>query len=88
MKFQLVPVLMYGLPIAGQPLKHHLFAASMGLNFVNVFVGTTLDEKNFYHNFAKPLTGDNVFEAWRTHLTYGINFDVATVVKSLSKSTK
>ena len=88
MKYQLVPVFMYGLPIAGQPLKHHLFAASMGLNYVSFFVGSILDEKNFYHNFSKPLVGDNVFHVWRTHLTYGINFDVATIVKALSKSTK
>jgi len=87
MKLQVIPVLLYGLPIAGQPLKHHLFAGSIGLNYVNFFVGTSLDEKNFYHDFTKPLTGDNVFQAWRTHLTYGLNFDVGTIVKKLSATT-
>jgi hypothetical protein len=87
MKLQLIPVLLYGIPIAGQPLKHHLFAASVGLNYVNFFVGTSLDEKNFYHDYTKPLTGDNVFQVWRTHLTYGLNFDVGTIVKKLSATT-
>jgi hypothetical protein len=88
MKFQLVPVLMYGIPITGQPLKHHLFAGSVGLNYVNFFVGATLDGKDFYHDFSQPLTGANVFRVWRTHLTYGINFDVATIVKALTKTSK
>ena len=65
-----------------------MFAGSIGLNYVNFFVGTTLDAKNSYHDFSRALTGDNVFRVWRTHLTYGINFDVATVVKALSKSAK
>lgn len=86
MKFQLVPVLMYGIPIASQPLKHHMFAASMGLNYVNFFAGAALDAKDFYHDFSRPLKGDNVFRAWRTHLVYGINFDVATIAKALTKS--
>jgi hypothetical protein len=81
----LIPTLLYGIPIANQPLQHHLFAASMGIKYVTFFVGTRLDEKTFYHDFSQPLTGDNAFRVWRTHLTYGINFPVATVVKALSK---
>ncbi|HEV2202859.1 MAG TPA: hypothetical protein VGR73_23825 [Bryobacteraceae bacterium] len=83
-RFQYVPVLLYGIPIASQPLKHHLFAGSVGLNYVNFFVGTALDEENFYHDFTKPLTGSNVFQVWRTHLTYGLNFDPQPLIKSLS----
>jgi hypothetical protein len=81
-----IPTLMYGIPITSQPLQHHLFAASMGIKYVTFFVGVRLDEKNFYHDFSQPLVGSNVFQVWRTHLTYGINFSVATVVKALSKS--
>jgi hypothetical protein len=83
-RFQAIPVLLYGLPIAGQPLKHHLFAASVGLNYVNFFAGIGLDQKNFYHDFTKPLSGNNVFQVWRTHLTYGLNFDPLPLIKSLS----
>jgi hypothetical protein len=72
------------LPIASQPLKHHLFAGSMGLNYVNFFVGMGLDQKNFYHDFTKPLNGSNVFQVWRTHLTYGLNFNPQPLIKSLS----
>lgn len=82
---QVIPALAYGIPISGQPLKHHILAGSIGLNKVNFFVGVRLDEKNFYRDFHQPLKGDNVFQVWRTHLTYGINFPVTTVVQALTK---
>jgi hypothetical protein len=83
-RFQYIPVLLYGVPISGQPLKHHLFAATVGLNYVNFFVGVRVDQKNFYHDFSKPLNGGNVFQVWRTHLSYGLNFDPQPLIKSLS----
>jgi hypothetical protein len=82
----IVPTFLYGIPIASQPLQHHIFAGSVGLKYVSVFVGARLDEKTFYHDFSEPLTGNNAFRVWRTHLTWGINFPVAYVVKALSKS--
>lgn len=85
---QVIPVLLYGIPIAGQPLKHHIFAASFGLNKVNFFVGVRLDDKKFYKDFSQPLIGANVTDKWRTHLAYGINFPVSTVVQALKKSSK
>ncbi len=85
MNYQLIPTGLYGVPISGQPLKHHIFAASIGLNKVNFFVGVRLDQKNFVHDYSKPLTSANEYQAWRTHLVYGLNFPVSTIVSALTK---
>jgi hypothetical protein len=88
LQYQIVPTFLYGIPITGQPLKHHIFAGSVGLNWANFFVGVRLDHKPFYTDFTKPLTGENVTNRWRTHLAYGINFPVGTIVGILKKSAK
>src|SRR5262249_26216388 len=87
LQYQIVPTFLYGIPITGQPLKHHIFAGSVGLNWANFFVGVRLDQKPFYADFSKPLLGDNVSKKWRTHLAYGINFPASTVINLLKKSS-
>ncbi len=85
LQYQIIPTFLYGIPIAGQPLKHHIFAGSFGCNLANFFVGVRLDEKKFYTDFSKPLIGSNVNQRWRTHLVYGVNFPVSLIVSTLKK---
>lgn len=85
LQYQIIPTVLYGIPIAGQPLKHHVFALSFGVNWANFFIGDRLDQKSFYADFTKPLTGSNVTQKWRTHLVYGVNFPVSLVVNMLKK---
>jgi hypothetical protein len=85
LQYQIIPTVLYGLPIAGQPLKHHIFALSFGVNWANFFIGDRLDEKSFYADFNQPLIGSNVSQKWRTHLAYGVNFPVSMIVNMLKK---
>ena len=85
---QYIPTFVYGMPIAGQPLKHHMFGGAIGLNRANFFVGVRMDRKVFVTDFTRPLSGSNTFQLWRTHLTYGINFPVGTVVDALKQKAK
>ena len=85
---QYIPTFVYGMPIAGQPLKHHMFGGAIGLNRANFFVGVRMDRKVFVTDYTRPLSGSNTFQLWRTHLTYGINFPVGTVVDALKQKAK
>lgn len=87
---QILPVLLYGMPITGSPLKHQLLALGFGLNKVQVFVGWQWDRIETVSaasadgvttgTIAAPVTGDT----WTRRLVWGINLPVRTVVDLLA----
>ena len=94
-QFQIVPILLYGVPITGKPLNHHLLAAAIGLNRVHVFAGIMFDHDRTLATTIPPGTSNGtstaagpVLDKWTRHLSYGINFPVSTVVNLLKSSKK
>lgn len=92
--FQYIPVFLYGLPITGKPLNHHLFALAVGLNRVQAFAGILLNHDRSVANATTPPPGTtngsstgsgNVSDSWSAKFTYGINFPVSTVTSLLKQ---
>ena len=91
---QILPIFMYGMPITGKPLQHHLVAAGFGLNRLQVFVGYRFDrievvgtsEENGVTTgtLSTPATG----EKWDSQFVWGINLPVRTVVDLLKPKKK
>jgi hypothetical protein len=91
---QILPIFMYGMPITGKPLHHHLAAVGFGLNRLQVFVGWRFDrievvsttEENGVTTgtLAPPATG----KTWDTQFVWGINLPVRTVVDLLKPKKK
>jgi hypothetical protein len=88
MRFQYLPVFVYGMPITSQPLRHHIFGLSIGLNKVNFFGGVRLDKKDFLLDYSKPRSSANLVQNWRTHSVFGLNFSVGTIVEALKSKAK
>lgn len=90
--FQVLPVFLYGMPITGKPLNHHLIAAAVGLNRVQFFAGVLVS-----HNKDAPgssVSGSSsssststgpIRDYWSAKLAYGINFPVSTITSLLKK---
>jgi len=94
-QFQLIPVFLYGVPITGKPLNHHLLAGAIGLNRIQFFAGIMLDHNRTLAAPLPPGTSNGsssgtgpVIDKWNSHLSYGINFPVSTVVSLLKSSKK
>jgi hypothetical protein len=87
---QILPVVLYGMPITGNPLKHQLLAFGFGLNKVQVFVGWQWDRIESVSaesadgvttgTIAAPATGPK----WSRRVVWGINLPVRTVVDLLA----
>ena len=93
--FEILPVILYGMPISGQPLHHQLVAGAIGLNKVQFFVGTMFSLNNVLPNTPAAPAGTAsstvggtgpVKQHWGTKLTYGINFPVSTITNLLKKN--
>lgn len=93
-QYQLIPVFLYGLPITGKPLNHHLLAGAIGLNRVQFFVGVMVNHNQQVANAAPipPHTSNGtstgtgqVQDSWGAKLSYGINFPVSTITNLLKK---
>ena len=89
-QLQLIPTFIYGIPITGKPLQHHLLGGSFGLNYVQLFAGVRIDRKEEVTETvengvptgveAATTTGDK----WTHAFVWGVNIPVATVTKLLS----
>lgn len=87
---QFLPVVLYGMPVTGNPLKHQLLAVGFGLNKVQVFVGWQWDRIEAVSaetadgvttgTIAAPATGNR----WSRRTVWGINLPVRTVVSMLT----
>jgi len=82
---QMVPRLLYGIPITGKPLQHHLVAVALGLNRVQAFVGFRFDRRQAItigQEAGVPtatLGGSPAGNKWDRTVVYGINLPVSTV---------
>ncbi|HET7217931.1 MAG TPA: hypothetical protein VFJ02_07775 [Vicinamibacterales bacterium] len=89
-QWQLIPTFVYGIPITGKPLKHHLVGFTIGLNYVqllggvrfdrNTEVSTTIDNGTPVGVESAPADGK-----WEHEWVWGINLPVNTVVKMFKK---
>lgn len=90
--FQLLPVFLYGLPITGKPLNHHLIAAAVGLNRVQFFAGVLVSHNKTAPGGSVPGSSSSsststgpVRDYWSANLSYGVNFPVSTITSLLKK---
>ena len=75
---QLLPRFLYGMPITGKPLQHHLLAAAIGLNRAQVFVGVLFNRTETPSGNELPKTA-----TWERTLSFGLNLPVQSVVAVL-----
>jgi hypothetical protein len=85
---QLFPVLLYGIPITGKPLQHHLVAVAIGLNRVQAFAGVRIDRTvavsvEASGNVTTGVESPAPSKKWGTTFTWGINIPVSTVATIL-----
>lgn len=94
LQWQLIPSFVYGMPITGQPLKHHLVGLSLGLNYVQVIVGRRFDQITEVSTTEQGGTPVGVEsppaqgEKWKQDWVWAINIPVGTVVKLFTKDAK
>jgi hypothetical protein len=94
LQWQLVPTFIYGIPITGKPLKHHLVGLSLGLNYVQVIFAKRFDRITEVSTTAQGNTPVGVESSpaqgkkWTQDWVWGINIPVQTVVKLFSKDAK
>ena len=94
LQWQLIPSFVYGMPITGQPLEHHLVGLSLGLNYVQIIFGrrfdritevsTTTENGTPVGIESSPEQGDK----WTREWVWAINIPVGTVVKLFTKDAK
>ena len=89
-QWQLIPNFVYGIPITGKPLKHHLVGFTIGLNYVQLLGGVRFDRRQVIATVVENGTPVGVEatppgEKWAHEWVWGINLPVQTVVKALKK---
>jgi hypothetical protein len=89
-QWQLVPTFVYGIPITGKPLKHHLVGVTIGLNYVQLLAGVRFDRRQEIGTTVENGTTVGVEttppgEKWEHKWVWGINIPVNTVVKMFTK---
>jgi hypothetical protein len=88
-----VPALVYGIPITGKPLKHHLVGFSIGLNYVQLLGAYRLDRRQTVSTGTENGTtvgteSAPAGEKWEGKWVWGINIPVATVVSLFKNNDK
>jgi len=88
-QLNLVPRLLYGVPVTGKPLQHHLLALAVGLNRVQAFVGYRWDRREVVSTGTEGGVS-TVTQApapagtkWDRTLVWGLNLPVSTVKNTL-----
>jgi hypothetical protein len=77
------PSLIYGMPITGKPLKHHLIGLGFGLNRVQMWGGFVINEKEEAPNPDDPDATPE--RTWESSPSFGINFSIASIKQLLTK---
>ena len=90
LQWQLIPNFVYGIPVTGKPLKHHLVGFTVGLNYVQLLAGVRFDRRQVIATTTENGTpvgveGTPPGEKWEHEWVWGINLPVQTVVKMLKK---
>ena len=89
-QWQLVPTFVYGMPITGKPLDHHLVGFTIGLNYVQLLGGVRFDRRQEVGTTVENGTPVGVESSpaggkWDHQWIWGINIPVHTVVGLFSK---
>lgn len=89
-QWQLVPTFVYGMPITGKPLDHHLVGFTIGLNYVQLLGGVRFDRRQVVGTTVEngvPVGVESAPAAdkWEHKWVWGINIPVHTVVQLFSK---
>jgi hypothetical protein len=92
-QWQLVPTFIYGIPITGKPLKHHLVGFTIGLNYVQLMAGLRLDRREQVATSDENGTPVGVEstpggKTWEHKWVWGINVPVGTIVNLFTKNGK
>ncbi len=90
MQWQLIPNFIYGIPITGKPLKHHLVGFTVGLNYVQLLAGVRFDRRQEIGTTTSNGVPVGVEQTpagdkWEHKWVWGINLPVNTVVKMVKK---
>ena len=94
LQWQLIPSFVYGMPITGKPLQHHLVGLSVGLNYVQVIFGRRYDQITEVSTTEQGGTPIGVEsppaqgKKWTKDWVWAINIPVGTVVKLFTKDAK
>ena len=82
-EFDIIPRLLYGLPISGQPLKHHLLALAIGLNKVQLYGGYVFNQDPAKPAVATGSVTDATTSTWSHSFTWGLNVPVSAIAAAL-----
>jgi hypothetical protein len=91
LQWQLIPSIIYGMPITGKPLQHHLVGFTVGLNYVQLVLGWRIDrreevtsgETNGIPTGIESTPPGDKWTDWKW--TWGLNIPVNTIVKLFKK---
>lgn len=89
---QYLPRLVYGMPITGKPLQHHILGLAIGINRGQVFAGWRWDrnevvsgtEASGSPTITEVSQVGTSTEKWTKAFVWGLNMPVSTVVKALT----
>jgi hypothetical protein len=92
-QWQLIPAVVYGLPITGKPLHHHLVGFTVGLNYVQLLGGMRFDRRVEVATSVENGTPIGVESAsaarkWAREWVWGINVPLRAVVDVLKNGRK
>lgn len=90
LQWQLIPTFVYGLPITGKPLQHHLVGFTIGLNYIQLLGGMRFDRRQQVATTSQNGTPVGVESTpsgtqWDHEWVWGLNIPVTTVVNLLKK---
>jgi hypothetical protein len=89
-QWQLIPSVVYGIPVTGKPLKHHLVGFTIGLNYVQLMGGLRFDRRQEVTTTVENATPVGVEqtppgEKWEHKWVMGINIPVARAAGLIKK---
>lgn len=80
-QFRWLPHLLFGVPIKGQPLRHLMAGAGIGLNWVEPFAGVVFNRQQIPVSAGSTQLQDHLVRK----LVVGINIPIATAKAALTK---
>ena len=83
-QFSLVPRLLYGMAIAGQPLKHHLLALAVGLSKLQLYGGAVFNRDPATPAVSAGSVEESTASHWSRSFVWGLNLPVSAVTEALA----
>jgi hypothetical protein len=92
-QWQLIPAVVYGLPITGKPLHHHLVGLTVGLNYVQLLGGMRFDRRVEVATSVENGTPIGVESPpagrkWEREWVWGVNVPLRAVVDVFKNGRK